>query len=297
MQKVLVIVGPTAVGKTAFSIKTAQKFDGEIISGDSVQIYRGFDIGSGKIKPEEMQGVPHYLIDKLDYHEDYNVANFQSDARKLIDEIGERHHLPMIVGGTGLYIKAVLYDYVFNNEQEADNQYEDMTNEEIYQKLQAVDPKCLEKIHVNNRRRLVRALNVYEKNQKGISEIKDEQKHEMMYDAKIIGLTCERERLYQRINQRVDQMFAEGLIKEINDLMKNGVTFDDKPMSAIGYRQFEPLVKGECSVEDVCETIKRDTRHFAKRQYTWFNHQTPIEWFDIDELDKALVAIKGWLDE
>ena len=297
MQKVLVIVGPTAVGKTAFSVQTAQKFDGEIISGDSVQIYRSFDIGSGKIKPNEMQGVPHYLIDKLDYHEDYNVANFQSDARRLIDEISERHHLPMIVGGTGLYIKAALYDYVFNNEQETDNQYEDLSNEDIYQKLLAVDPKCLEKIHVNNRRRLVRALNVYEKNQKGISEIKDEQKHEMLYDAKIIGLTCERERLYQRINQRVDQMFSEGLIKEINDLIKMGVTFADKPMSAIGYRQFEPLVKGECGVEEVSDNIKRDTRHFAKRQYTWFNHQTPIEWFDIDELDKALVAIKEWLDE
>ena len=150
---------------------------------------------------------------------------------------------------------------------------------------------------MNNRRRLVRALNIYEKNQKGISTIKDEQKHEMLYDAKIIGLTCERERLYERINKRVDQMFNEGLLNEIDQLIKLGVTFEDKPMSAIGYRQFEPLVKGESSIEEVVENIKRDTRRFAKRQYTWFNHQTPIEWFDIDELDKAETAIKEWLNE
>lgn len=297
MQKVLVIVGPTAVGKTAFSVKIAKELNGEIISGDSVQIYRGFDIGSGKIKENEKQGIPHYLIDELDYNQEYNVASFQNDARSLIEKISERQHLPMIVGGTGLYIKAVLYDYVFGNEVEEDDQYEDLTNEEIYQKLKEVDPKCLLKIHVNNRRRLVRALNIYTKNQKGISTIKDEQKHEMLYDAKIIGLTCERERLYERINKRVDQMFNEGLLNEIDQLIKKGVTFSDKPMSAIGYRQFEPLVNGESSIEEVAENIKRDTRHFAKRQYTWFNHQTPIEWFDIDDLDQAEIAIKEWLNE
>ena len=192
MQKVLVIEGPTAVGKTAFSINAAKRFNGEIISGDSVQIYRYFDIGSGKIKPEEMQGVQHYLIDKLNFNEDYSVMNFQSDARRLIDDISQVGHLPMIVGGTGLYIKAVLYDYVFTREDTVDDEYEELSNEEIYAKLKQVDPKCLEKIHINNRRRLVRALNIYEKNQKGISAVKDAQKHEMLYDAKIVGLTCER---------------------------------------------------------------------------------------------------------
>ena len=296
MQKVLVIVGPTAVGKSSFGIEVAMKYRGEIISGDSVQVYKGFDIGSGKVTKEETKGVKHYLLDELEYDEDYNVAIFQKDARALIDKITSEAKLPIIVGGTGLYIKAALYDYVFKEESTKDNEYLDLSNEEIYARLKEVDPKCLEKIHVNNRKRLVRALNVYEKNQKGMSEVIDAQEHKMLYDAKIIGLTCERELLYERIHKRIDMMVEAGLLDEINTLLAKGASFDDKAMSAIGYKEFRPYFEDNASLDDVVNNIKRNTRHFAKRQYTWFNHQTPIEWFDINKLDKALDAIKEWLN-
>lgn len=297
MQKVLVIVGPTAIGKTGFSIEAAKRYDGEIISGDSVQVYRGFDIGSGKISKEDMQGIRHYLIDMIDYHEEYNVALFQKEARKAIEEIAKRGHLPMIVGGTGLYIKATLYDYTFDEEKEADNPYDDMSNEDIYARLKEVDPECLNKIHINNRKRLVRALNIYEKNNRGISENIAAQRHEMIYDALIIGLTTNREAVYTRINNRVDEMINNGLVEEIRSLLDKGVSFDDKPMEAIGYRQFREYFEGDKSLEMTVKEIKRDTRRFAKRQYTWFNNQTPIEWFDIDDLDKAFIRIGQWLDE
>ena len=201
MQKVLVITGPTAVGKSDFGISVAKELDGEIISGDSVQIYRGLDIGSGKITKEEMQGIRHYLIDTKDPFEDYSVAEFQKEARFLIDKIAADNRLPIIVGGTGLYIKAVLYDYEFNEEVIKDEEYDDLSNEEIYEILKKVDPKCLDKIHINNRKRLIRALNIYHKTNRGISAIKDAQKHEMIYDALIISLSTSREELYQRIDK------------------------------------------------------------------------------------------------
>lgn len=296
MQKVLVIVGPTAVGKSSFGIEVAKKYHGEIISGDSVQVYKGFDIGSGKVTKEETKGIKHYLIDELEYDEDYNVSIFQKDARLLIDKLTNENKLPIIVGGTGLYIKAALYDYVFKEESTKDNEYLELSNEEIYARLKEVDPKCLEKIHMNNRKRLVRALNVYEKNQKGMSKVIDEQEHKMLYDAKIIGLTCDREALYERIHKRIDMMVEAGLLDEIKGLLASGASFDDKAMSAIGYKEFRPYFEEGASLEDVVNNIKRNTRHFAKRQYTWFNHQTPIEWFDINELDKALVVIEEWLN-
>ena len=297
MQKVLVIVGPTAIGKTSFSIDLATKYNGEIISGDSVQIYRGFDIGSGKIKEEEKRGIKHYLIDERNYDEDYTVADFQKEARKLITKINEEGKLAMIVGGTGLYIKATLYDYAFNEESEEDDQYLEYSNEELYEKLKEIDPEALEKIHVNNRKRLVRALNIYEKTKLKMSDNIKAQNHEMLYDALIIGLTDDRDKVYERINRRVDMMFNEGLEEEVKDLIDNGVSFSDKPMSAIGYKQFEDYFKGEIDLERVKELIKRDSRRFAKRQYTWFNHQTPIDWYNIHNLDEAIKDIDRWLHE
>lgn len=297
MQKVLVITGPTAVGKSDFGISVAKELDGEIISGDSVQIYRGLDIGSGKITKAEMQGIRHYLIDTKDPFEDYSVAEFQKEARFLIDKIAVNGHLPIIVGGTGLYIKAVLYDYEFNEEVIKDEEYDDLSNEEIYEILKKVDPKCLDKIHINNRKRLIRALNIYHKTNKGISAIKDAQKHEMIYDALIISLSAPREQLYQRIDKRVDMMFEKGLEKEVETLLKNGLTFEHKALSAIGYRQFKDYFEGKITLDEVKELIKRDSRRFAKRQYTWFRHQFKTEWFDIGDLDKALIRIKEWYDE
>ena len=297
MQKVLVITGPTAVGKSDFGISVAKELDGEIISGDSVQIYRGLDIGSGKITKEEMQGIRHYLIDTKDPFEDYSVAEFQKEARFLIDKIAADNRLPIIVGGTGLYIKAVLYDYEFNEEVIKDEEYDDLSNEEIYEILKKVDPKCLDKIHINNRKRLIRALNIYHKTNRGISAIKDAQKHEMIYDALIISLTSSREELYQRIDKRVDMMFEKGLEKEVETLLKKGLTFEHKALSAIGYRQFKDYFEGKITLNEVKELIKRDSRRFAKRQYTWFRHQFKTEWFDIGDLNKALIRIKEWYDE
>ena len=297
MQKVLVIVGPTAIGKSGFGIKMAQKYNGEIISGDSVQVYRGFDIGSGKITKEEAQGIKHYLIDIKDYNEEYNVAEFQKEARKLIAEISSRNKLPIIVGGTGLYIKATLYDYEFKEEVIEDDPFEEYSNEELYALLNKVDPEALEKIHVNNRKRLVRALNIYNKTKEKMSENIKAQNHEMLYDAKIIGLSDERTNVYHNIERRVDLMFEAGLENEVRNLIASGVSFSDKPMEAIGYKQFEAYFKGEIDIERVRELIKRDSRRFAKRQYTWFNNQTPIQWYNVHNLDEASEEIARWLNE
>lgn len=293
MQKVLAIVGPTAVGKTEFGIRCANTFNGEIISGDSIQIYRGLNIGSAKPDKDELARAIHYLIDIKDPKENYSVKQFQDLCRYYIDKINSINRLPIIVGGTGLYIKAALYDYVFFDEKEKDNQYEDLSNEEIYALLKEKDPEALEKIHINNRKRLIRALNIYEKHNKGISEIKSEQKHEPIYDCLIIGLTADREVLYQRIEERVDRMIEDGLIDEIKGLLDNGVTFDDQCMQGIGYREFKDYFINDRSVEDCIEEVKKDSRNFAKRQYTFFNNQMNVEWY-IDK-EEAIQRIKQWL--
>ncbi len=200
MQKVLVIVGPTAVGKTDFGIECAALFNGEIISGDSIQIYKGLNIGSAKPTVSEQSRARHHLIDIKEADENYSVKQFQELGRSCIKDISERNRLPIIVGGTGLYIKACLYDYVFFDEDEDDYQYPDLSNEELYELLRQKDPEALEKIHVNNRKRLIRALNIFEKHHQGISSIKKQQEHKPIYDALIIGLTADNETLYQRIN-------------------------------------------------------------------------------------------------
>lgn len=293
MEKVLVIVGPTAVGKSSFGIKCAENFNGEIISGDSIAIYRGLDIGSAKPDIDEQNKVKHYLIDIKDPDDNYSVKQFQELSRHYIDQISKDNKLPIIVGGTGLYIKASLYDYVFFDEEKEDNQYEDLSNEQIYERLKQVDPKALEKIHINNRKRLIRALNIYEKNNKGISEIKDSQEHKPIYDCLIIGLTTDRETLYKRINDRVDKMIDDGLIQEIKDLLDKGITFDNQSMQGIGYKELRDYFEGNRTLEECVEDIKRNSRHFAKRQYTFFNNQLDVKWFD-NEID-ALDEVKRWL--
>lgn len=292
MQKVLVIVGPTAVGKTSLGIECAKRFNGEIISGDSIQIYRGFDIGSAKATAQERQEAVHHLIDIKEPNDTYSVKEFQEKAREKIDEISSRGKLPIIVGGTGLYIKACLYDYRFFEEEEKDNQYEELSNEELYSILKEKDPKALEKIHINNRKRLVRALNVYEKHAKGISQIKDEQNHQPIYDALIIGMTAEKEELNRRINMRVDQMVEDGLLDEVNRLLSSGVTFENQAMQAIGYKEFKPYFEKTASLDECIENIKKNTRHLAKRQYTFFNNQMNVFWFDSKE--EAIRKIGEW---
>lgn len=291
--KVLAIVGPTAVGKTEFGIKCANTFNGEIISGDSIQIYKGLDIGSAKPTKEELSKAKHHLIDIKEPTDSYSVKEFQDLGREKIDNIYKDNKLPIIVGGTGLYIKALLYDYKFFEEEFEDNQYEDLSNEQLYSLLKEKDPKALESIHINNRKRLVRALNVYEKHNKGISEIKDNQEHKPIYDCLIIGLTSPRDILYNRIDSRIDLMIKDGLVDEIKGLLDKGITFDNQCMQAIGYKEFKDYFENNKSLEECIEQVKTNSHHFAKRQYTFFNNQMNIEWFENKE--EAMERIKQWL--
>lgn len=293
MQKVLAIVGPTAVGKTAFGIKCANAFNGEIISGDSIQIYRGLDIGSAKPDSNELSSAVHHLIDIKNPDESYSVKEFQDIGRVCIEEISKQNRLPIIVGGTGLYIKALLYDYNFLEEDNEDNQYEELSNEDLYRRLQELDPKALEKIHINNRKRMVRALNIIEKHNTTISDIKDAQKHKPIYDCLIIGLTKSRQELYEAIDKRVDKMIEDGLVEEIRTLLDSGVTFENQCMQAIGYKEFRDYFYGDKLLEDCISEVKSNSRHFAKRQYTFFNNQMEIKWFE--DKDEALKEVKQWL--
>ncbi len=293
MKQVLVIVGPTASGKTSLGIKCANKYNGEIISGDSIQIYRGLDIGSAKASKDEQSLAIHHLIDIKDPFDNYSVKEFQEKGRALIDDITNRNKLPIVVGGTGLYIKALLYDYTFLDEEKDDDDFNELTNEQIYELLKVEDPKSLEKIHVNNRKRLVRALNVLRKHNTGISDIKDSQSHTMLYDAKIIGLNKDRQELYKTCDIRVDKMIEDGLIDEIKSLLDKGITFDNQCMQGIGYKEFRGYFDGTSSLEDCIALVKRNTHHFVKRQYTWFNNQMPIEWYDTSD-ESIYKSIDRW---
>ena len=293
MKKVLVVVGPTAVGKTEFGIRCAETFHGEIISGDSIQIYRGLDIGSAKPTQEELKRAVHHLIDIKDPKENYSVREFQKLSREAIDLISSKGKLPIIVGGTGLYIKASLYDYTFFDETEEDDPFDSLSNDELWQELKQKDPAALEKIHPNNRKRLVRALNIYEKHHKGISQIKAEQEHEPIYDCLIIGLTAERDILFSRINSRVDRMVEEGLLQEIEGLLKAGISFSDQCMQGIGYKEFKGYFEEGKDLQECIEQVKINSRHFAKRQYTFFRNQLDVKWYE--DKEEALKEVQEWL--
>ncbi len=285
MLKVIVIVGPTAVGKTELSINLAQRFNGEIINGDSIQVYQGLNIGSAKITESEKQGIKHHLLDYKSLQENYDVATFQKDGRKKIQEINDQGKTAIVVGGTGLYIKALLYDYQFVNSPIIvdEEKYRAYSNEQLYQKLIELDKKSAKKIHPNNRKRTIRALAMAESGIKK-SEQEEQQTGKMVYDAKIIGLTIDRAKLKERINQRVDKMLKEGLLEEINDLFSK-YPLDSQGFSGIGYKELIPYYLKEQELESCIEKIKTHTRQFAKRQYTWFNNQMPVKWYNIEEKD------------
>lgn len=279
MKKVLVIAGPTASGKTSFSIELAKRLNTEIISGDSIQVYKGFDIGSGKVTEAEKEGVPHHLIDILEPGTQYSVKDFQKEARTLIDNSSK----PMIIaGGTGLYLKACLYDYVFTDEEASprNEKYDQYTNHELYEMLVERDPVQAEKIHENNRQRVLRSLTVLDNTGKRQSEIIDEQNHEPIYDFFIAGCTMARKELYERINLRVKMMIEKGLEQEVKGLLDKGITFEDPAMKGIGYREWADYFNGNLSITEVEALIARNSRRYAKRQYTWLNHQMPVHWFD-----------------
>lgn len=280
--KVLVIVGPTGVGKTALSVELAKKLNGEIISGDSVQVYKHLDIGSAKVTPEEMDGVPHHLIDYLELEEEYSVARFQEEVRNKIHEITNRGKLPIICGGTGLYIKAALTNYEFDHSKrdlEYLKKYDEYDNEKLHERLKEVDPESAEAFHPNNRRRVLRAIEYFEINNEKISSKK--QGNEMLYDATIIGLRMDREKLYDRINYRVDLMMESGLLSEVESLYEY-----KQHINAIGYNEFFTYFDGLCTLEDAIEDVKRNSRRYAKRQFTWFSNQMETNWIDVDELSK-----------
>ena len=273
MKDIIVIVGPTGIGKTKLSIELAKRLDAEIINGDSVSIYKDLDIGSAKPTLEEREGIPHHLIDIREVDEDYTVFDYQRDVRQTIDEITLRNKRVIIVGGTGLYIKAGLYNYTFT-EGTTYNQYENMTNEEIFDRIKKF--KVTETPDVNNRKRLVRLLNKVENNE-DLTHNKDE----LLYNIKTIGLTTPRDILYERINKRVDIMLNNGLLDEINklkDKYKNSRILN----SGIGYKEFYDYLFNDKKLEDVVEEIKQNSRRFAKRQYTFFKHQFDTTWFDVD---------------
>ena len=277
MNKVIVIVGPTAIGKTCLSIELAKEFDGEIINADSMQIYKGNDVATAKIKDEEMQNIKHHLLSIKNLDEDYTVYNYQIDARNCIDDIIKRGKTPIIVGGTGLYIKATLYNYDFKEEEKQSNDYSNFSNEELYQKLLEID-SCTP-IHPNNRKRIERALNYYYSHNCSINS--KEKSNKILYDAYFIGLTTNRDKLYERIDKRVDKMIQNGLIdeaKKMYDFHLNSKAI----LTPIGYKELFPYFKKEKTIEECIETIKQNSRRYAKRQYTFFNNQMDVRWFDVD---------------
>lgn len=273
MKPIIVIIGPTGVGKTKLSIELSKKLDAEIINGDSVSIYKKLDIGSAKPTREERKEVPHHLIDIKEPTEDYSVYQYQQDARKKIEEITKRGKRVIIVGGTGLYIKAALYNYIFA-QGTTQNTYENLTNEELLEKIKQYDNTIT--IHPNNRKRLVRTLNKLE-NQEPMTKEKDH----CLYPIYIIGLTASREIVYDRINKRVDKMIKEGLLEEINSL-KEEYQHSKVLNSAIGYKEFYDYLFNDKQLEKVIEEIKLHSRHYAKRQYTFFNHQFQTNWYEVN---------------
>ncbi len=273
MKDIIVIVGPTGIGKTKLSIELAKKLDAEIINGDSVSIYRRLNIGSAKPTKEEQSGIPHHLIDIKDVDEDYTVFDYQKDVRKKIEEITSRGKQIIIVGGTGLYIKAALYDYRFT-EGTTYNEYADLSNEEILSRIKEYKIENLPEL--NNRKRLVRLLNKLENNEE-ITNDKDK----LLYNIKVIGLTIDRETLYKKINKRVDIMMENGLLDEIKSL-KDDYKKSRILNSGIGYKEFYDYLYSNKPLEEVIEEIKKNSRHFAKRQYTFFNHQFNTKWFEVD---------------
>lgn len=280
----VVLTGPTAVGKTDLSIALAKSIGGEIISADSMQVYRKMNIGTAKIKPEEMCGVPHYLIDVLDPSEDFNVVIFKQMALSAMEEIYSRGHIPIIVGGTGFYIQALLYDIQFE-ENDDDMEYraalarlaEEKGNDYVHAMLEEVDKKAAEKIHPNNIKRVIRALEFYKKTGRPISEHNDEESERPSpYNYEYFVLNDYRDKLYDRIDRRVDIMLEEGLVAEVENLYKEGYRKNLISMQGLGYKEILDYLEGNTSLEDAVYILKRDTRHFAKRQLTWFKREREI---------------------
>lgn len=308
----IILTGPTAVGKTKASIGLAKAVDGEIISADSMQVYRHMDIGSAKIKPEEMEGIPHHLIDVLEPDDEFHVVKFQQLAKKAMREIWKRGHIPIVTGGTGFYIQALLYDINFDENEKEDACRKELEAyarehgaEALHEKLALVDPASAEMIHPNNIKRVIRALEFYEQTGKRISEHNETQRQrESPYAFAYFVLTDDRAHLYERINRRVDQMIEEGLVNEVQALKDKGYTKQLVSMQGLGYKEILDYLDGNCTLEEAIYTIKRDTRHFAKRQLTWFKRERDVIWinkqsfgYDAEQILDEMLSKLPWKAE
>ena len=287
-QPLIILSGPTAVGKTALSIELAKRINGAIISADSMQVYKHMDIGSAKIMPDEMDGIKHYLIDELNPEDEFNIVVFQQKAKAALAEIYANGQVPIVAGGTGFYIQALLYDIDFDA-QDANEEFraeleqiaKEQGNEVLHERLKEIDPVSAEKIHANNVKRVIRALEFYHLTGKPISEHNEaEQQKESPYNFAYFVLTDDRENLYRRIDMRVDIMLQKGLVPEVQKLKSMGYHRDMVSMQGLGYKEILDYLDGKCTLEEAVYVLKRETRHFAKRQLTWFRRERDVIWFD-----------------
>lgn len=289
----IILTGPTAVGKTSLSIGLAEQLGGEIISADSMQVYRGMDIGTAKIIPEQMRGIPHYLIDEIEPQEDFNVVIFQQKCKQYMEQIYQRGKIPIIVGGTGFYIQAVLYDIDFTENQTDTalrRELEALARTEgvnaLHQRLEAVDMASAKSIHPNNVKRVIRAIEYYEQTGEKISEHNEiQRKRNSPYQFIYYVLSLPRQILYHRINQRVDMMREQGLVEEVRQLQERGCTSEMVSMQGLGYKEILSAFDGRLTMDEAFEKIKLETRHFAKRQYTWFRRERDVTWIDKENFE------------
>lgn len=291
-EPLIILTGPTAVGKTKLSIALAHAVNGEIISADSMQVYKEMNIGSAKIMPEEMDGVRHYLIDELDPFEEFHVVRFQEMAKAAIQEIRSKGKIPILVGGTGFYIQAVVKDIDFTENEaspyrtELEQLAEEKGAQWLHEQLSMVDPESAEIIHAHNVKRVIRALEFYHLTGKKISEHNEEQKERLSpYETAYFVLNDERQHLYKRIEQRIDQMLEDGLVEEVRNLKVKGCHQGMVSMKGLGYKEILDYLDGTCTLEEAVEILKRDTRHFAKRQLTWFKREEDVIWLNKQDYD------------
>lgn len=291
MKKVIVIVGPTAVGKTKLSVELAKELDGEVINADSTQVYKNLDIATAKITEDEKEGIIHHLFDIKNIEEDYTVYDYQRDCRLKIKEILAKNKTPIMVGGTGLYIKAALYDYDFSKE-EIHESFDELSNEELYARLLSIDPKS--EIHKNNRKRIVRALNYFLNNNKPISA--NNKTDKLLYDCIFIGLTTDRDKLYNLINKRTDKMIDMGLIEEAKKVYDKGIR-SKAVMTPIGYKELFEYFDNKISLDEAISLIKQSCRRYAKRQYTWFRNQMNVNWFNVnfEDFNKTIEEVSEFI--
>ena len=282
---ILVVVGPTGVGKTKLSVELAKKYNAIVVNGDSMQVYKGLDIGTAKVTEEEKCGIDHFLFDVVSVEDMYTVFDYQRDLRKVLELYKDRNIV--IVGGTGLYIKAGLYNYEFSEEDNNTNTYDEYSNEELLEMVKKLDSETL--IHVNNRKRLIRRLN---------KKIEGNDKNTLLYDAKFIGLTTDRDTLYERINKRVEVMVENGLLDEVKSFYDQNIR-SKAIMTGIGYKELYEYFDGNISLDEALDLIKQRSRKYAKRQYTWFNNQMDVKWFDVDfnDFNNTINDVINYIDE